>query len=639
MSTIAVIVALERLRGAGISRLGAMVRAAQGAGCDEVVVVVGPAAPLRQLPPDATVIIDGASEPSEAAALRAAVDYAQRSGADVLLVALGVAGDEARSDPTCWRRLWEAQPGEVVVGTRGGQPLGLVRLAANVWPLLPLEGQLERLMASHPELVASCALDGPGSGVMVGGAPVPRDGIVGVADDAVSPADLAAVTALLGRPPAGGFRVVVRGATGDPVVIRNAPFLDDGTPMPTVYWLVGRAERELVGQLEAAGGVRRAEAAVGAAAIAEAHTRYAAERDALVPAAHPGPRPTGGVGGTRTGVKCLHAHLAWYLAGGGDPVGRWVANELAGQLIGAVAAVDCGTNSTRLLVVGPDGTTLERRMIVTRLGEGVDRTGELAEAAIERTIAALAEFRGIVEAHGVVRLRATATSAARDAANAADFFAAATESLGVRPELIAGEEEGRLAYRGATAELDQSDGPFLVVDLGGGSTELVAGSAGGSGGPLAVVSLDVGCVRVTERFLVSDPPTVAELASARLFVAEVVAVALARLPVLGVPRRMVGVAGTISTLAALELGLDHYDSERVHLARITRVAVENWLERLASQRAAERRERAAIEPGRADVIVGGIAVLAEVMKVLGHEELVHSEKDILDGIAADLRGI
>ena len=640
MGTIAVVVALDQQRGATLRRLGEVVRAARGARPDEVVVVVGPQTPLRHLPEEATVIVDHAGVPSEAAALGAAVDYAQRSGADVLVVALGAAGDDGRVvDPESWRRIREAPPGEIVVGTVGGRPVGLVRLAAVVWPLLPLDGAVERLMAAHPELVAPCALDAPvpgNAGEPTGTAPAASDA---EAPEAPSAADIAAVTALLGRPPAGGFRVVVRDAAGDPVVIRNTPFLDDGTPMPTIYWLVGRAERELVAGLEAAGGVRRAERAVDAAAVAGAHARYAAERDASIPAGYLGPRPTGGVGGTRNGVKCLHAHLAWYLAGGGDPVGRWVVNELWGGLAGAVAAVDCGTNSTRLLVVGCDGETLERRMIVTRLGEGVDRTGELAVAAIERTLAALAEFRGLIDRHGVVRVRATATSAARDAANSAPFFAAATEVLGVRPELIAGEEEGRLAYRGATMELDPEDGPFLVVDLGGGSTELVAGGASGSDAPVAVVSLDVGCVRVTERFLGGDPPTAAELARARGFVAEVVDTALARLPGLALPRRMVGVAGTISTLVALEMGLDHYDSDRVHLARMSRAGVEAWLVRLATESATERRQRRAIEPGRADVIVGGAVVLAEVMARLGHEELVHSERDILDGIAADLRGV
>jgi exopolyphosphatase/guanosine-5'-triphosphate,3'-diphosphate pyrophosphatase len=641
MSTIAVVVAVDQSGGVSPAPLASVAASAVASGLGEVVVVVGPAASLRHVPAEATVLVDRADAPSEAAALRAAVDYAQRSGADALVVALGealVAG-RAGADPENWRRMGEAPAGEIVVGTVGGRPAGLVRLAAAVWPLLPLEGRVDRMLSAQTARVTTCPLDVPGS------SPSPAEAEErGAADSGpgageASAADLAAVTELLGRPPAGGFRVVVRDAAGAPVVIANAPFLDDGTPMPTTYWLVGRADRELVGHLEADGGVRRAERAVDPAVLAAAHARYAAARDTLIPAGHPGPRPTGGVGGTRIGVKCLHAHLAWYLAGGGDPVGRWVVDELDGQLAGAVAAVDCGTNSTRLLVMAADGTTLERRMIVTRLGEGVDRTGELASAGIERTLAALAEYRELIDAHGVVRVRAAATSAARDAGNSAVFFDAATTVLGVRPELIAGEAEGRLSYKGATAELAVADGPFLVVDLGGGSTELVAGSATGDGAPGAVVSLDVGCVRVTERFLASDPPGAAELAAARGFVGGVVDAALIRLPALGVPRRMVGVAGTISTLAALEIGLDHYDSDRVHLVELSRATVEEWLGRLAAESAAQRRSRPAIEPGRADVIVGGLAVLAELMSRLGHESLVHSERDILDGIAAELRGV
>jgi hypothetical protein len=144
----------------------------------------------------------------------------------------------------------------------------------------------------------------------------------------VDPDDLAAVEALLGRPPAGAFEVVVRHADGSPLVIANAPLLDDGTPMPTRYWLVGEPERARVGRLESEGGVNRSEAEVDAAELEAAHRRYAAERDALIPATHTGPRPSGGVGGTRRGVKCLHAHYAWHLAGGDDPVGRWVAARL-----------------------------------------------------------------------------------------------------------------------------------------------------------------------------------------------------------------------------------------------------------------------------------------------------------------------
>ncbi len=238
-----------------------------------------------------------------------------------------------------------------------------------------------------------------------------------MADGGAGPAPLrderALVRSLLGREPAGAYRVVVRGADRSPVVIENAPFLDDGTPMPTRYWLVGRRECEAVGRLEASGGVARAAAALPAGLVEEAHHRYAAERDAAVAPDHEGPRPSGGVGGTRTGVKCLHAHLAWYLAGGGDPVGRWVAGELAGELPGAVAAIDCGTNSTRLLICSPAGESLAREMTITRLGEGVDQRGRLGEAAIARTLETLTRYRRLMDAHGVVASRAVATSAAR----------------------------------------------------------------------------------------------------------------------------------------------------------------------------------------------------------------------------------
>ena len=158
-------------------------------------------------------------------------------------------------------------------------------------------------------------------------------GTVSVTSEALpgSPSDVERVGALLGRVPRGRFTVAVRGPDGEPVVIRNAPLLDDGTPMPTRYWLVGREEVVAVGRLEAHGGVRAAESEVGAAALADAHRRYAAERDAEVPVRHTGPRPSGGVGGTGAGVKCLHAHYAWYLAGGDDPVGRWVGRHLAGS--------------------------------------------------------------------------------------------------------------------------------------------------------------------------------------------------------------------------------------------------------------------------------------------------------------------
>lgn len=458
-------------------------------------------------------------------------------------------------------------------------------------------------------------------------------------------ADRTAVAALLGREPAGAFEVLVRDANGVPIVIRNEPFLADGTPMPTTYWLVGRREREAVARLESTGGIRDAEAAVPPDEVARAHTRYAAERDARVPADHSGPRPSGGVGGTRVGVKCLHAHLAAYLAGSGDPVGRYVATRLAREIGGSVAAVDCGTNSTRLLVLAAGGEPIERLMRITRLGAGVDRTGSLDPAAIERTLEVLGEYRAVMDGRGVVRVRAAATSAARDATNADELLEPALAVLGVPLELLAGPEEGQLSYAGATTDLPLHDGPYLVVDLGGGSTELVAGRAstgapvvspGSPVEPAAVVSLDVGCVRVAERFLKSDPPSAAELGAARALARGLLDEAIARLPALLVPRRMVGLAGTVSAAAAMALELDSHDATRTHHHVLERAVVERLLQRLSALDVASRRQVRGLEPARADVIVGGLVVLGEVMDRLGHDRLVVSERDILDGMAASL---
>jgi exopolyphosphatase / guanosine-5'-triphosphate,3'-diphosphate pyrophosphatase len=597
--------------------------AAKRAGASDVLVILAEGQPVDRAPAGVIVALDGAGEPDDATAIQVAVDLATRLHAETIGVALSAAfsAEAIVSDATAWERLFEATPLPILVGMDRGRETGLVRIDAVAWPLLPLGGEVGRLWAQRPELVARRELVPTG---VASGEPAPAE------------TDVEFVTAALGRPPSAGFRVVVRDASGEPLVIKNAPFLDDGTPMPTTYWLVGKKAQILVGKLESGGGVRRAEEAVPATEIAAAHERYARERDAEIPPDHKGPRPAGGVGGTARGVKCLHAHLAWYLAGGADPIGRWVAQQLSGELTGPVAAVDCGTNSTRLLVLSAAGEILDREMIITRLGQGVDETGSLSDEAIDRTLAALARYRGVMDGFGVVRVRAAATSATRDADNRDAFFVPAAAVLGVRPELLDGTEEGRLAFRGATAGLDPAGGPDLVVDLGGGSTELVAGGADAADSPVLAESLDIGCVRVTERFLHHDPPTAGEIESARSFVRGVVEDAAAKHPALSETRRMIGVAGTISTLASLELGLDHYDSEKVHLARLSRTAVERWLGQLASEAADERRKRGAIEAGRADVIVGGAAVLAEVMAALAFDELIHSEHDILDGIAEEL---
>jgi len=466
----------------------------------------------------------------------------------------------------------------------------------------------------------------------------------------VSQGDWEAVARLLGKAPQGTFEVVVRDAAGGPVVILNSPLLGDGTPMPTRYWLVGRVERESVSRLESTGGVRAAEAAVDTAEIDAAHALYRALRDAAMPPGHRGPRPTGGVGGTRRGVKCLHAHLAWFLAGGPDPVGRWTCDKLgidpsryrvtapdgqerpAGAARGPVAAIDCGTNSTRLLVVDAGGHPLERLMRITRLGQDVDRHGRLAEEAMQRTIDVLSEFREVMDHHGVTRARATATSAGRDAENVGEFVRRVTEVLGIVPEVLQGEEEGRLTYLGVTRDLDPAEGPYLVIDVGGGSTELVRGL---SFAPLAV-SLEIGCVRATERFLHSDPPLASELEALRMHVRQLVRRAVEAHRELGGAARLIGVAGTVAALVRLDQEILTYDWSRIHHARLSLAAIERLIGDMGAVTLTRRRQWPALEAERADVIIGGASVVAEAMVTLGFEALTSSESDLLDGVAAEL---
>jgi len=312
---------------------------------------------------------------------------------------------------------------------------------------------------------------------------------------------------------------------------------------------------------------------------------------------------------------------------------------------GAVAALDCGTNSTRLLIVDDGGQVLERHMRITRLGEAVDATHKLSADAISRTVSVLEDYKRLMERHGVVRARLVATSAARDAVNADEFFAAAESATGVRPELLSGLEEGRLSFAGATASLPSDRRrrqSVLVVDIGGGSTELVTGEpTAGDGDAISVpavtaVSLDIGCVRLTERFFHHDPPLGRELAEARAAVDEEVRRARMDLPALDGSALLIGLAGTVSTLAALDLGLDHYERARIHHAVLRRDQVDLWLERLATDDRQARLERPGMVEGRADVIVGGVVVLAAVMSGFERGECLVSEDDILDGIVAGL---
>lgn len=303
------------------------------------------------------------------------------------------------------------------------------------------------------------------------------------------------------------------------------------------------------------------------------------------------------------------------------------------------AALDLGTNSTRLLVGELDGAagpvrTLDRRMIITRLGQGVDVERKLAPEAIERTLAALREFRAAMDdVGGITAVRASATSAARDATNRADLFEPAAAILGVEPELLSGEEEARLSFVGATAELDATvPAPYLVVDIGGGSTEFVVGTDR----PEGWWSVDVGCVRITEAWLKSDPPAPEELSQAVHVVREHVADVVREVAGVKEARTLVGLAGTVSAVAAIELGLVEYDRDKIHHLRVSHAAVEDVFRTLATEPASRRRHNPGLEPGRVDVIVGGLVVLVTVLRTLRFEELLVSEADILDGLLRSL---
>ena len=301
-----------------------------------------------------------------------------------------------------------------------------------------------------------------------------------------------------------------------------------------------------------------------------------------------------------------------------------------------VAAVDCGTNSIRLLIHDTDAGEVSRRNTIVRLGQGVDETGAFAPEAIERTRVALATYVEEMQREGVTRVRMVATSATRDAANREDFFAMTRELLGrIQPgavaEVISGEEEAALSFAGASADIDPARGPFCVIDLGGGSTEFVMDGH--------AVSTQMGCVRITERIMHTDPPTAEETAATRAFVDERIAEASTAVPFADA-RCFVGCAGTFTTLSALAQGLGSYDPERIHLSEIPFDRLRDVTADLRSKTAAQRRENPVVHPGRADVIAAGATVVEQLMdafeRAAGATGFIISEKDILDGIVAGL---
>jgi exopolyphosphatase/guanosine-5'-triphosphate,3'-diphosphate pyrophosphatase len=310
-----------------------------------------------------------------------------------------------------------------------------------------------------------------------------------------------------------------------------------------------------------------------------------------------------------------------------------------------VAAIDIGTNSTRLLVAergdGAPLRTVDRLMRITRLGQGVDGARGLAADAMERTVAVLAEYRAVMDELGVPagQVRMTATSAARDAANREVFFDAAEAAVGVRPELLSGDEEAELSFRGATADLPSSMQPFLVFDLGGGSTEFVFGTTDEHGRIEGQISIDVGCVRLTERFLAdADPPAPEDLLAAISYTDAWLDDVLRELPQVGEAKTVVGLAGTVSTVAAVEQGLATYDRDAIHHFVLTKEAAEDVFRTLATEARADRVHNPGLEEARADVIVGGCCALVAILRRLSIDEVLCSEADILDGLALSLLG-
>jgi exopolyphosphatase/guanosine-5'-triphosphate,3'-diphosphate pyrophosphatase len=460
--------------------------------------------------------------------------------------------------------------------------------------------------------------------------------------DELRAADLEAVRRQLGREPTTPFSVVAR-CTGDhPLVIRNRPLDADGHPFPTIYWLTCPDAVKAVSRLESDGWIARlGDDPTIAAAVAEAHRAYATERGEMLP----GAEGWGGVGGTRRGIKCLHAHYAYHLAGGDDVVGRWTAERVEpvhpSEPGGRVAAIDQGTNSTRLLVLEPRGRDedpleIARDMLITRLGKDVDRTGRLAPESIERTLGVIARFARRAKALHAERIRFGATSAVRDASNKDELLGPVRYLIDGEPEVIDGEREAALSFLGGTRGLDPALGPFLLVDIGGGSTEFVFGRE-----PAIMeraISTQMGSVRLTERVRPSDPPSDDDLRAFDELIETQLGDVERAVPVRDA-RTLVAVAGTATTLQACALGLERYDPDLIHRSILTLRDAERTLGELAAMTNEERAAIPVMPKGRGDVIVAGARILVNAMRRFGSEEALVSETDILDGLALELLNV
>lgn len=450
--------------------------------------------------------------------------------------------------------------------------------------------------------------------------------------------DVDTVREQLGREPTTQFSITVRCTGSHPLVIRNHPRDENGDPFPTLYWLTCPQAMKAVARLESEGHIAgmnaRAERAPEfAAGLEAAHRAYARERARTLPEAE----GWGGVGGTRAGVKCLHAHYANHLAGGDDPVGAWVAENVepihGESWTGRVAAIDQGTNSIRLLVVEPADAgmaELARDMVITRLGHDVDRTRRIDPAALARTLDVLERYCRRSRALHADRIRVAATSAVRDASNREELEEAVRRNAGSDLEVISGEREAELSFLGATRGLDKPH-PVLVLDIGGGSTEFTLGDTS----PYAAISTQMGSVRLTERHVRHDPPAAGEREAMETEIGSVLDDVDSSTAVREA-RTLVAVGGTPTTLQALALGLSAYDPEAIHRTELARADAERVLERLAAMTTAERAALPVMAPGREDVIVAGASVLVAVMRKWGVDSVVVSEEDILDGLAVEM---
>ena len=459
--------------------------------------------------------------------------------------------------------------------------------------------------------------------------------------------DRAAVERQLGRPPRAFRCVVVRCPFGHPAVTEQHAFDDSGEPFPTTFWLTCPDAVKSVSRLEAAGEIAQLNErydtdAEFRAAVERAHAEAAEERARLLPEA----RAWGGVGGTRRGIKCLHAHYANHLAGGDDVVGAAVAEEVEpihpAHVPGRrIAVVDQGTHSCRLLVVErtSDGALIElaNDMVITALGAGVDASGALDPAAVARNELVLARYVRRARALGAATVQVTATSAVRDASNPELYVASVLRHVDTAPRVIDGTEEARLSFLGGTYGLPSEDGPVLLLDIGGGSTELVVGREPGRAEQR--VSTQMGSVRMTERAISTDPPMPLELETLRRLIADRLDEAEVAVPEIHTARTFVAVSGTATTFQAIALGLDRDDPERIHRTWLATSEAERVLDDLCQMTDAERSALSVMAPGRGGVIVAGGAILVGTMRRFGIERALVSEADILWGLAYDALGV